>query len=99
MPTQVERDAAACGIVKFISVDWEEWHFQSRENPNVYHTVHMSEWGGSGECSCPHFQFRIRPLLVARLVRPGSSAAECKHIARANRVILYRVKKRLFDSH
>jgi hypothetical protein len=92
---QIERDAAACGVCKFISEDLRTWHFQSRYDTRIFHTVDLFEWDCSGECSCPHFQIRIRPLLVSRTIRPHSEQARCKHIIRAERILCYRVKKQL----
>jgi len=91
-----ERAAAACGILKVISDDWTRWHFQSSEGPNIYHTVDLTSWQFSGECSCPHFQMRIQPLLARRVIKPHSAQAKCKHIRRADQVLLYHLKKRLF---
>lgn len=95
-PNDGDSAAAACGVCKYISEDWSTWHFQSRDNPQVYHTVDLTLWDCSGECSCPHFQFRIRPLLVARTIRPHENRAKCRHIARAEKLLCYRVKKELF---
>lgn len=94
--TQDEKDAADCGVLKFISVDWDEWHFQSRASPQIFHTVHLADWSLSGACSCPHFDMRIRPLLEARVVQPHHPRAKCKHILRAERILCFKMKKALF---
>lgn len=95
--TAHERDdsAAACGVLKVISDDWTRWHFESKDDPNVYHTVDLTDWDCSGSCSCPHFEIRIRPLLERRVIRPHDKNARCKHIMRADRILCYRVKKQL----
>lgn len=92
-----ERDdsASACGVLKVVSDDWTRWHFQSSDDAAVFHTVDLTEWQLSGECSCPHFQMRIRPLLSGRVIRPHSDHAKCKHIRRAEKILCYRVKQQL----
>jgi len=92
-----ERDdsARACGVLKVVSDDWTRWHFQSTADSAIYHTVDLLEWDCSGECSCPHFQMRIRPLLAGRVIKPHSEQAVCKHIRRANKILCYRVKRQL----
>lgn len=86
------------GVCKFISQDWRTWHFQSRRSPNVFHTVDLAEFDCSGACSCEHFDFKIRPLIRGGLIRPHSDAAKCKHIRRAEKILCYRIKKKLFAS-
>jgi hypothetical protein len=98
IPNEREQSAAACGHLKVISDDWTRWHFQSSSNPNIHHTVELTEWDGSGECSCEHFQMRIRPLLTRRIIKPHCSQSKCKHIRRADQVLLYHLKKRLFPA-
>lgn len=90
------RDGAVCGICKFISDDWEEWHFVSSDDPNVHHTVHLADWNLSGACSCPDFDIKIRPLLEANVIRPHSDRARCIHIRRADKVLGYKMKRHLF---
>jgi hypothetical protein len=94
--TQQEQDARAVGVCTFISDDWGTWHFQSTDEPQVYHTVHLDENDTSGACSCPHFDIRIRVLLRDRIVKPHTARAKCKHILRAEKILCYRVKKNLF---
>ncbi len=91
-----DQDAAKCGMLKYVSVDWEEWHFQSSEAPAVFHTVHLADYDCSGACSCPNFDMRIRPRLNAGLFRPHEPRAKCKHIRRADRILCYKTKKALF---
>jgi hypothetical protein len=93
-----EATAAELGIYKVIAEDWTRWMFQSSEGPNEWHLVDLSEWEGSGSCSCQHFQCRIHPLLSVRAIRPHSDQAKCKHIRRAEKVLLHRVKKTLFQT-
>lgn len=94
---QEDADAAACGVVRFVSPDGEEWHFESKDDPEVWWTVHLADWQLSGACSCPHFDLKIRPLLKAGVVRPHSPRSKCKHIRRAERVLCYKIKKKLFS--
>ena len=98
MPESLESDARSIGVLKAISDDWSRWHFQSAADVNVYHTVDLTEWECSGGCSCPHFEFRIRPLLAAGVIRPHQDRAKCKHIRRADQVLVFRVKKNLAQS-
>lgn len=97
IPIQKDPDAAAVGVCKYISVDWEEWHFVSRANPNHWHTVHLADYELSGACSCQHFDFNIRPLLQGKAIRPHTPRAKCKHIRRAERLLCYKMKKALFN--
>lgn len=92
---QRDDSARACGVLKVISDDWTRWHFQSTENPDIFHTVDLTEWDCSGACSCQHFEMRIRPLLTRRVIRPHDERARCKHIRRADKILCYRVKKQL----
>ena len=85
-----------CGICRFISVDSEEWHFEARERQNVWHTVHLGDYGASGGCSCQHFDFRIRPLLATGEIKPHSARSKCRHIRRAEQLLLFTVKRKLF---
>lgn len=96
MDAQIERDAAACGVLKVVSDDWRTWHFQSSHSPDVYWTVDLAEWDCSGACSCPPFDFKIRTRLRDGLIQPHTDAAKCKHIRRAEKILCYRVKKNLF---
>jgi len=91
-----EEAAAKCGYLKVISDDWTRWHFQSSSSPNIHHTVDLTDWQFSGGCSCEHFQMRIQPMLARRIIKPHSTQAKCKHIRRADQVLLYYLKKRLF---
>lgn len=98
---QIERDGAAVGALKFVSDDWRTWHFQSTDDPNVYWTVDLAAWDNSGACSCPVFDLAkncIRRRLELRLIRPHTDAAKCKHIRRAEKVLCYRIKKKLFQN-
>lgn len=57
------------------------WLVESSDRDDVSHLVEFpSESGGRAECSCEHYQFRIRPALDA-----GSDAEDCKHIREARR--------------
>lgn len=96
-PNPNEESANKCGVCRFVSQDWRLWHFQSSSDPNKYHTVDLAEFDCSGACSCEHFDMRIRPLLERRVIRPHESRAKCKHIAKAEKILCYRVKKRLFE--
>jgi len=93
--TSEQQAAAACGVLKFHSDDWMRWHFESRENPAISHTVDLSDWDCSGSCSCPHFDFRIRPLLEKGTIKPHEDRAKCRHIRRAEKILCYRTKKEL----
>jgi len=92
----IEEDAAKCGVLKFVSVDLEEWHFESSEKPGEYHTVHLADWELNGGCSCPNFDLTIRPLIRDKIIRLHTARAKCKHIKRAERILCYRSKKILF---
>ncbi len=57
------------------------WLVESSERDDVSHLVEFpSEPGGRAECSCEHYQFRIRPDLDA-----GGDSEDCKHIRAARR--------------
>ena len=53
------------------------WVVTSRSRPDVEHLVDLAAFGGIGNCSCEHFQFRIAPDL-----RDGRrlGARRCSHI-------------------
>ncbi len=58
----------------------------SKTNSQREYLVDLEEWNGNGECSCPHFQFRIKPRL-AKGEQPEDWSI-CYHIARAHRSIV-----------
>jgi hypothetical protein len=95
--TNMDVEANACGVLKFVCVDGEEWHFQSRQSPEKFHTVHLADWSFSGACSCEHFDFRIRPALFRNEIKPHSAKAKCRHIRRAEQILLLRIKRKLFS--
>lgn len=90
-----QDDARACGVLKFVSDDWLTWHFQSTDDPEISHTVHLDENDCSGACSCQNFDFTIRPLLRDRVIKKHSERSKCKHIRRAEKILCYRFKKNL----
>lgn len=96
-PNPNEESANKCGVLRWHSDDWSRWHFQSSSDPQKYHTVDLTEFDCSGACSCEHFDMRIRPLLERGVIRPHENRAKCKHIARAEKILCYRVKKQLFS--
>ena len=63
-----------------IIVDPLELKFESSQAPDEYHVVDMEAYDGSGECSCPHFQFRIGPKLASGELTPFDLGTQCKHI-------------------
>ncbi len=91
----LEDSARAVGVLRYVSEDALRYHFQSTDNPNVYHLVDLAEWECSGACSCEHFDIRIRPLLSRRVIEPHEERAKCKHIRRAEKILCYRVKRQL----
>lgn len=57
--------------------DSMRWIVTSASRPEIEHLVQLDAFGGIGECSCEHFQFRIAPDL-----REGrrAGATRCTHI-------------------
>ena len=65
---------------KILIVDPLEIKYASSRNPDEYHVCDMSANKGSGECSCQHFQYRIRPRMQSGEVKPFEAGSQCKHI-------------------
>lgn len=53
--------------------------------PGDAYLVDICAHAGNGECSCPHFSFRLLPQLLADLAnrRTSTPPARCIHILRA----------------
>tara|TARA_R110000796_G_C14571530_1_gene435799 strand:- start:35770 stop:36267 length:498 start_codon:yes stop_codon:yes gene_type:complete len=58
------------------------WRVHSRTRPDVEHIVDISANNGIGECSCEHFQFKLRPAIEQGLASNGMSV-RCAHIMAA----------------
>ena len=67
----------------------------SESDPHVSYVVELDSYSGNGECTCTHFECRLRPLLAQQVtadqavnrrlvkLKPGqrdSDALRCKHI-------------------
>ena len=78
---------------KIIIDDPLEMKFCSSKNPDEYHMVDMSAYGGSGECSCQNFEFRIKPKLKTGEVQPFEAGSQCKHIILAIMILGDRLVK------
>lgn len=95
MPETLEETGRSIGICKFISDDLLRYHFQSSDDTKIFHTVDLTAFECSGECSCLHFQIRIRPLIIAGLVKPHTNRAKCKHVERADKIFSVRMKREI----
>jgi hypothetical protein len=76
------------------------WKVQSDEPGEPPYTVELDSYSGNGECTCPHFNMRLRPQL-ARGAKAADLAWEwigmkspdtrdayrCKHIVEARRAL------------
>lgn len=57
------------------------YYVESSTEPGIRHVVDLAAYGGSGECSCPSFQFRCAPKL--RLGERFVESVYCKHVKAA----------------
>jgi len=62
--------------------------FNSLSQENIAHVVDLTSNNLHGECSCQHFQMRVKPMIKQGLLDPYSEKARCKHI-RAARHLFY----------
>lgn len=65
------------------------WRVASRTRGEIEHVVDLGKWGGNGECSCEHFQYRLLPFL--RDGNPAGQATRCGHIVAAREAFLNHV--------
>tara|TARA_B100001939_G_C16927365_1_gene612337 strand:+ start:1411 stop:1707 length:297 start_codon:yes stop_codon:yes gene_type:complete len=69
--------------------------FQSSSNRDVSHIVDLEDNYPIGECSCEHFQFKIKKLLDQRIIKPNSQQAVCKHM-RVAKDLFYEMMIKLY---
>lgn len=58
-----------------------------------WYQVRLEEFRGNGDCECPHFECRLKPLLE-KGAEPGD-ATRCKHILEARGALVDSVIKGL----
>ena len=73
-----------------------EWQFQS-SNKDEAHIVDLSKYLGSGECSCPHFQFRIKPKIKTLEYELHTDQSQCKHIKMAKHILVHKMIQHIID--
>jgi len=57
--------------------------FYSDTQKDTAHMVDLID----GECRCQNFQFRIKPLLEAGIIKKEESVSKCKHIKLARDIL------------
>ena len=62
--------------------------FNSINQEGVAHVVDLLVNNLNGECTCQHYQYRIKAMIKQGLIKPKSEKARCKHI-RVARQMLY----------
>lgn len=62
-----------------------EFLTESNNGKEIYKIDLLGD-GGNGECSCPDYQFRKKPMLRDGCI--PSSATRCKHILQARNIAL-----------
>lgn len=70
------------------------WTVTSASRADVEHVVDLGAFCGYGQCSCEHFEFRIRPLLEAGSADPPT---RCAHILAARASFTNDMIQRLSD--
>ncbi len=54
------------------------WHVASESDPAQTHLVDVLAFNGFGECSCPHFEYRLLPALKSSA--DARDLDRCKHL-------------------
>lgn len=73
-----------------------EFLVDSQKGTEVYKVDLLGD-GGNGECSCPHYQYRLKQLIKAG--QTPSSATRCKHIRRARNLAMTLIIKEVLADH
>lgn len=69
---------------------------RSRTDCETEHVVDVSAYGGIGSCSCPHFDFRLRPAIEQGTSSPNAPI-RCAHIVAAREAFTNGMIARLSD--
>lgn len=68
----------------------------SESRPEIEHIVDLGGYRGNGECSCEHFEFRLRPQIEEK---PGGKPKRCLHIEAARSALVDLVIGKLTNPH
>jgi len=68
----------------------------SKSRPELEHLVDLGSFRGNGECSCEHFDYRLRPKIEGQ---PGLGTRRCVHIEAARSALVDIVISKLANPH
>lgn len=67
--------------------------FNSLTQQDIAHVVDLTSNKLNGECTCQHFQMRVKPMIKQGILDPSSEKARCKHIRVARQVFYEAILK------